>query len=48
MKNICSHTPFLWMYLKKINVNHAASGGQERISTESLAEENSTHVIKIT
>ncbi len=39
--------PFLWRYLKKIHITEGASGGQERIITESLAEENNARIINI-
>jgi hypothetical protein len=47
MKNICSQVPFLWMHVKTVQVDPKTSGGQERIITESLAEENNASIIKI-
>lgn len=40
--------PFLWNFIKTIQKNHDYTGGQERIGTESLSEENKTSLIEIT
>lgn len=37
--------PFLWSYIKNVKINPKASDGQERIATDSLAEENRLSII---
>ena len=39
--------PFLWNYVKKVEIPNSQSGGQERIITKSVAEENSPSFIQI-
>lgn len=40
--------PFLWRYMRQIKKLESASGGEERISTESANEENSGKTVELT
>jgi len=40
------NNPFLWIFVKKISTHVSFSNGQERPLTETIAEENSSSMIK--
>jgi len=40
-------TPFLWEFLKTVEIPSSSSGGEEKIITESVNEENAIGVVKI-
>jgi len=46
MKEVLPEKPFLWNYIKNVKPTLDNSGGEERIITESLGEENKIQFIE--
>lgn len=42
-----THVPFLWEKIQTVKPKSSQSGGEERIITESLAEENKPSLIEM-
>jgi len=42
------HAPFLWKKIYVLKTEPSQSGGEERIITESLTEENKTSFVELT
>lgn len=40
------HEPFLWNFIQEVQIPDSSTGGEEKIVTESVNEENSAGIIK--